>query len=127
MPIARPDAEAAFVTWLKAGGFAASTRLPREHFDGMTRVSRVGGPRVNIVQDAPTMLVETWHSSAYEASQTAHRLAERVEEAVDGTKLDPTTRVSRIVTTGPLEFPDPSSALVRYQFTVTCLLRRVAA
>lgn len=93
----------------------------------MIRVSRVGGPRVNLVQDSPTMLIEVWHRSPYEASQLAHRLSDRAEEALDGTELDDTTRVARVQTTGPLEFPDPSSALVRYQFTLTCLIRRVRA
>ena len=126
--IARPDAEAAWVAWFKAGGFAqASTRIPPTHSDGMIRVSRVGGVRVNLVQDSPTMLVEVWHRDAYKASQEAHRLADHAETALDGTMLDDKTRVARVQTTGPLEFPDPSSALVRYQFTLTCLIRRVRA
>lgn len=125
--IPRPDAEAAWIAWLAAGGFTASTRLPREQVDGMTRVSRVGGQRLNIVQDQPTMLFETWHRDGYQASQRAHDLAERVEAALDGTRLDASTRVSNVTTTGPIDFPDPSSPLVRYQFTATCLLRRVSA
>lgn len=128
MAIARPDAEAAWVDWLIAGGFTeAATRILPTHVDGMIRVSRVGGKRLNIVQDSVVMLVEAWHSRAFEASELAHRLAERVEAAGDGTKLNPVTRVSAVTTTGPLEFPDPNSAMVRYQFTVECLLRRTAA
>lgn len=128
MAIARPNAEVAWVAWLRAGGFSqARSRILPDHVDGMIRVSRVGGKRLNLVQDSVVMLVETWHSSAFEASQVAHRLAERCEAAADGTKLDDVTRVANVVTTGPLEFPDPNSALVRYQFTVECLLRRTAA
>lgn len=128
MAIARPNAEVAWVAWLKAGGFDnAATRILPDHVDGMIRVSRVGGKRLNMVQDSVVMLVEVWHSGAYEASQLAHSLAERAEAAGDGQKLDPVTRASNVTTTGPLEFPDPNSALVRYQFTVECLLRRTAA
>lgn len=128
MAIARPNAEVAWVAWLKAGGFeGAATRLLDKHVNGMIRVSRVGGKRLNMVQDSVVMLVEAWHSQAFEASQLAHALAERVEAAGDGVLLDPVTRVSSVTTTGPLEFPDPNSALVRYQFTVECLLRRTAA
>lgn len=128
MAIARPNAEAAWVAWFLAGGFTGtSTRIPAKHSDGMTRVSRVGGKRLNMVQDQVVMLVEVWHSHAYEASEAAHRLAERAEAAGDGTLLDAVTRVSNVSTTGPLEFPDPNSPMVRYQFTVECLLRRTAA
>ena len=124
--IPRPDAEAAFVAWLKAGGFAkASTRIPPTQVDGMMRVSRVGGRRLNLVQDAVEMLIEVWHSQPYEASQIAHDVAGRLESATDGTLLDLSTRVSEMNTTGPLEFPDPNSGLYRYQFTASCLLRRV--
>lgn len=126
MSIPRPDAEAAWITWINAGGFNASTRLASTHFAGMTRVSRIGGKRVNMVQDSVQMLVEVWDKDAYRSSQKAHAIAERIEAAGDGTKLDPTTRVSDVVTTGPLEFPDGNSEMVRYQFTIECLLRRTS-
>ena len=128
MAIARPNAEVAWVTWLKVGGFTGvASRIPAKQFDSMIRVSRVGGKRLNMVQDQVVMLVEAWHSSAFDASQLAHQIAERCEAAGDGTKLDDVTRVANVVTTGPLEFPDPNSPMVRYQFTVECLLRRTAA
>lgn len=125
--LARPDGEGAWVAWFRDAGFKAATRLPHEHFDAMVRVSRVAGQRQNMVLDNATLLVEAWHRDPYEASQLAHALSDRAEDALDGTKLDAVTRVSRVVTTGPIEFPDPSSALARYQFTLTCLLRRVRA
>lgn len=125
--LSRPDGEAAWINWFRTGGFEASTRMRANHVDGMIRVSRVAGERQNMVLDRATILVECWHSDSYEASQLAHQLSDRAEDALDGTALDAKTRVSRVVTTGPLEFPDPSSTLVRYQFTLTCLLRRVRA
>lgn len=126
MSIPRPDAEAAWISWFTAGGFQTSTRIPVKHIDGMTRVSRIGGKRLNLVQDQAQLLIETWDSDPYKASQKAHNLAERMEAAGDGTLLNPSTRVSDVSTTGPLEFPDNNSDLYRYQFTAECLLRRVA-
>lgn len=126
MSIPRPNAEVAWLAWLKAGGFNASTRIPSTHTNGMIRLSRVGGKRRNLVQDEVLLLVEVWHSDAFASSQRAHAIAEYIESADDGTALDPTTRVSDVVTSGPVEFPDESSSMVRYQFTVECLLRRVA-
>lgn len=126
MSIPRPDAEAAWIAWLSAGGFQASTRIPRDHFNGMTRISRIGGKRLNPVQDKAQLLIETWDQNPYMASQKAHDLAERIEAAGDGTLLDPTTRVSEVSTTGPIEFPDNTSPLYRYQFTAESRLRRVA-
>ena len=124
--IPRPDAEAAFVSWLRAGGFpTAATRLPATIPDGMIRVSRIGGQRLNLVQDAVEMLVEVWHSQPYQSSVVAHNVAARLEDAVDGTLMDPSTRVSGMVTTGPVEFPDDLTPMFRYQFTASCLLRRV--
>lgn len=126
MSIPRPDAEAAWVSWINAGGFSASTRIPNDHVNGMIRISRVGGKRINLVQDSAVMLIEVWDQDSYKASQRAHLVADRVEAAGDGTLLDASTRVSEVSTTGPLEFPDGNSALVRYQFTVESLLRRIS-
>lgn len=123
--IPRPDAEAAWLAWLAAGGFSASTQLPREHFDGMVRLSRVGGKRRNLVQDQVALLVEVWHSDPYTASTRAHELAALIESGA-GAQLDPYTRCSDVDTSGPVEFPDPSSGRVRYQFTSSCVLRRTA-
>lgn len=126
MALTRPDAEAAWVAWLHAGGYGgASTRIPPEHTDGMLRVSRVGGRRINIVIDEVQMLVEAWHSDPYTASELAHDAAERIEAARDGAILAAGVQAKNVTTTGPLEFPDPSSALTRYQFTFTSTLRRV--
>lgn len=124
--VPRPDAEAAWLNWLRLGGFTASTNLPRTHFDGMTRLSRVGGKRLNLVQDQAQLLIETWNHDPYGASQKAHALAARIEEAKDGAHLDATTRVSEVTTSGPVEFPDDDSALTRYQFVVECRLRRTS-
>lgn len=125
--IPRADAEAAWIAWLADGGYPqAATRIPQEHHDGMIRVSRVGGQRLNVVQDRAEMLAEVWHSDAYAASELAHQVAARVEAARDGTMLTHGVQVRGVATTGPLEFPDPNSALKRYQFTFAGVIRRTA-
>ena len=126
--IARPDSEAAWVAWCHAGGFTqARTTVPDEHVDGMIRVSRVGGERQSKIHESVAMLFEVWHTSAFEAAKLALRLNAHVENVANGTHLNATTRVYGVEATGPAEFPDDSSALVRYQFTATCLARRVSA
>ena len=126
--IPRPDSEAAWVSWLASGGWPqARTRIPDQHVDGMIRVSRIGGDRLSPAHESVSMLIEAWHSSAYEAAELALALNAHCEAIPDGQVLNGTTRVSRVEATGPAEFPDDSSALVRYQFTVSCLARRVAA
>lgn len=125
MTAPRPDSEAAWITHLHRSGYPlASARVPAEMVDGTIRVSRVGGTRPNLVQDAPKMLVEVWHADSFAASELAHDIAEALE-VPDGTWLDDTTKASNVTTTGPFEFPDPSSALKRYQFTFDSLVRRV--
>lgn len=127
MSVPRPDSQAAWVAWCKAGGFtAAATRVPDKHVDGMIRVSRVGGERLSPIHESVGMLFEVWHSSALAASDLAHALSARVEAADDGQTIGASTRVYNVTTTGPAEFPDDSSALVRYQFTATCTARRSA-
>lgn len=124
--IRRPDAEAAWVNWLREGGFTtAATRLQGDHYDEMIRISRTGGRRLNVVQDEVHMLVETWHRDPFLASQLAHLVAERVEAARDGTFIADGIQARAVSTTGPLEFPDPHSGLARYQFTFSCTLRKL--
>ena len=113
------------VAWVKAGGFtSAATRVPDQHADGMIRVSRVGGERTSIITENVGMLFEVWHSSPLEAATIAHSLSARVEAAADGQAIGASTRVYNVSTTGPVEFADDSSALVRYQFTATFTARR---
>lgn len=124
MSVPRSDVEKAWVDWLRAAGIAAATRVPEQHVDAMVRVSRSGGGRKNIVMDEPLMLFEVWHHDAYQASRIAAQVAERVE-VPDGTMIAAGVKVTRVETTGPVEFPDPNSELKRYQFTATMLVRRV--
>lgn len=125
--VPRPDSEAAWVAWCHAGGFTqARTTVPDEHVDGMIRVSRVGGERQSPIHESVAMLFEVWHSSPLEASKLAYRLNAHVENVPNGTHLNATTRVYGVEATGPAEFPDDASSLVRYQFTANCLTRRVA-
>ena len=121
----RPDSEAAWVAWLRAAGHDARTTIPDEHVDGMIRVSRVGGERQGPILESVEMLFEVWHQSPLTASTLAHTLNARVEDAENGTLIGASTKVYKVAATGPVEFPDDSSALARYQFTASCIARRV--
>lgn len=120
------NAEEAWVSYLRTLGYAAATRIPKVHVAGMTRMSRVGGGRPNIVQDEPLLLFEVWDVSAAEASVRAHNLNKAVVDA-EGVVIAPGCRVDYVDASGPVEFPDPDSDLIRYQFTATVRHRLVAA
>lgn len=126
MPAPRTDSVAAWVGWIRADGMDAASVIPPQdkHHDGMVRVSRVGGGRKNIVMDEPRMLFEVWHHDDYEAAQAAQRIATRIE-VPDGTEIAPHVKVTRVNVTGPVQLPDPYSALKRYQVTATCLVRHI--
>ena len=126
--IARPDSEAAWVHWLTSHGFPqARTTVPDVHVDGMLRVSRVGGDRTSLISETASMLFEVWSATHASAADLAHQINAVVESVPDGGHLDPDTRVYHVQATGPVEFPDQGSALVRFQFTASCMTRRVAA
>ena len=117
--IPRPDSEAAWVAWLRAAGHDARTTIPDDHVDGMIRVSRVGGERQGPILESVEMLFEVWHSSPLAASTLAHTINARVEDAENGKHF------KHHLLKVPVEFPDDNSALARYQFTASCIARRV--
>lgn len=122
-----PNAEAAWITYLLSLGFVAATQVPKTRpiTPGTVRLSRTGGGRPNIVQDEPQLLVEVWGPSAAAASAAAHNLNQAVVNA-EGKVIAPGCRVDFVDASGPVEFPDPDSELVRYQFTATVRHRLVA-
>lgn len=77
LEVAFPDAEALCCDFL-ATAFVArgetvyvATKLPNPRPARSVRVSRVGGPRLNVGLDAPEILFECWASSEYESAQLA--------------------------------------------------------
>ena len=124
---ALPNAEAAWISYLLALGFTAATQVPKSRAitPGTVRLSRTGGGRPNIVQDEPQLLVEVWQPSAAAASTSAYALNQAVVDS-KGTVIAPGCRVDYVDASGPVEFPDPDSELIRYQFTATVRHRLVA-
>ena len=122
-----PNAEAAWVTYLRGTGWNAATQVPKlgPIAAGTLRLSRTGGGRPNIVQDEPQLLFEVWEVSAAAASAICHDLNTAVVNA-EGVVIAPGCRVDYVDATGPVEFPDPDSQMIRYQFTATVRHRLVA-
>ena len=123
--VVAPDAEAAIVSHLNttfsARGDAAraSTEIPDPRPDRFVRVQRAGGPRRNAVTDAPVLIFESWDVDSVTASALG-RLVEAVVLAVDGTWIgSPSVWVEGVSSSsGVTYFPDPDTALPRYQFTL---------
>lgn len=118
-----PDGEAFLVGLLKTrvAPVKVATRVPKGHTssDKLVRVSRTGGPSVDIVTDGGTYLVETFAATdgdAYDlcaivraVALAAARLSDRVRRARDGG--------------GPSYLPDPDSGQPKYQFLVQLDMR----
>lgn len=119
-----PDAEAVARLLLvdHLPGVHVSTRLPNPLPDKVVRVSRIGGPRINALMDAPEMLFECWASTSPEAAALAGDVHEVLYAARNGTAVG-TVRVKATSPTGPVNLPDPDTALTRYQFTCSLTLR----
>ena len=110
-----PDAQEVWITYLNAHGWNAASHVPKEHVEGMVRVSRTGGSRSNMVQDQALMLFEVWHRLDV-VSTVALDLHTLILNAT-GQLVRPDCRVTDTDPSGPVEYPDPNSSLIRYQFT----------
>lgn len=121
-----PDAEAVVIAWT-AGKLGAGVKMrtsvpsPRPAL-GFVKVTRTGGYSANIVTDNAQLTFECWHPSESSASALC-QLTRAVVEAMDG-ELVGTVWVRGVYEIGgPANFPDPESAVPRYQFTKGALLR----
>ena len=124
--LATPDVEALVVSYLSTVlGDAAnrvSTKVNNPRPDKSVRVSRTGGPRLNVVTDAPQILVECWADNETDACDLA-RYAHAYMWAL------PQTDVGGVWVRGVSElggvqnFPDPDSDSPRYQFVMVLDVR----
>lgn len=106
-----PDAEELCVEYLTYT-FAArdevvsvATKVPNPRVGRIVKVTRTGGPRINVGMDAPQVVFEIWAPSEYEASQLAIRT-----RALVGAMDEFGSEISGVV-----NYPDGSN-LPRYQF-----------
>jgi len=116
-----PDAEAAAVTFLRAGlGSLAdkvATKVPATMPAKMVRVSLTGGTRQNVASDTAQLTVECWAGDEPSASSLA-RTAQALMFSAAWTTAGGVF-VRRVDSVGGVQFfPDPDTAKPRYQFTV---------
>jgi len=119
------DVEDLLKTWLAEElDVPVVTAVPNPRPDAFVVVEVVGGTRVDIVADAPTVSVDAWaqsRSAAADLAQAARRhLYAVVGETVDGHTFGAVTELSR-----PQNFPDPTSGQHRYTATYSLVVRGV--
>lgn len=119
--IAFPDVEALLVADLTAELTARSdtadvaTFIPNPRPARLVRVMRAGGPGLDIVRDAPTVIFDCWGTDETDAADLCRLVRALVWSlpARDGSVF----RVREFA--GPSNFPDPASANPRYRFTAS--------
>ena len=80
-----------------------------------TRVSRLGGSRINLAQARPTVLVECWALTDATAQSRAFDAWQAIDSAFGGGVWGGMADLSE-----PVAYPDPDQpGHVRYQFTAS--------
>ncbi|MCT2056845.1 hypothetical protein M3D53_09445 [Dermabacter hominis] len=101
-----PDIVASIITYLRAHGFDARSRVPLERAPGMVRVQRTGGEPENRYQDRPVILIESWDEDQPSSFDLSRRLW-AMFAALDREADLPGVTVHRIgPATMPIQFPD---------------------
>lgn len=106
-----------------ATGERCGTRVPNPRpTGGFLVIRRVGGPRLNIVADNPTVTIEAWHDTDGEAHDLC-QLARSIVHAMRGEVHSGSTiyRISEFA--GPTDLPDPLSDHPRYSCTLSIRVR----
>jgi hypothetical protein len=123
--IAFPSAEAVAVGYvqdrLTARGIVATvaTKVPAVRPELMVKPRRIGGPRANLVTDAPMMVFDCWAPTEIAAEDLARVV--RAEVLAMPGQSDVCSHVDEVG--GPVNQPDPDSNSPRYVFTVILHLR----
>lgn len=116
--LAPVDIEAAIHTFLPG---PVGTILPNPLQAAFTRVTRVGGDRLNLIQATTRVLVECWAAdevSAFTRARTAWAMLAQAQRSY----LAAGVWVTRIELTDPVNYPSPESAYARYQFIASLTL-----
>lgn len=125
--IAPPDVESGVIAMLDAALTAdVSTEVPNPRPGEFVRVSTSGGTIRNLVQLDARVLVECWSADETAALNLARTAWARLF-AAQNSFLAAGIYVTRINSTGPVNFPDPDVG-PRYQFisTLTVSLTEVS-
>lgn len=129
-----PDAETLIVRYLNTaflsyGGYTspllkAYTKVPKTRPDRFVKILRVGGTQKSLVQDTPTLAVESWSTNVIEAANIA-QLVRGLLHAIDTVTYQTVTyqfyRPQEF--SGPANLPDPDSAQERYTQTFSVGVR----
>lgn len=123
--IAFPDAEAVGVAFLKAELATRSdtakvaTKIPAIRPPRLVKVTRTGGLRRNLMTDSAQLTFECWDVAEAEAAALS-RVVRAIIHAAPQLSLPLGAQCSRVQEVGgPVSFPDPDTALPRYQFTAS--------
>ena len=120
--MARPSPiEQALVAHLGGAlGVPVSTAVPAQRPDRFVTVSRAGGPRLNLVQAKPTVLVECWATTtgaAWDLVSAAYDAMDALPDR-DG-PLPKGAWVADVDLAEPVNNPDAATGTPRYQFVAT--------
>lgn len=126
-----PDAEQVLGDWLAeqlaARGYdvQVGTRPPDPRPASFVTLQRTGGPRANLVTDAPLITVESWADQ----ESAAHDLAQLVRGLLNSAagRVTAATVYQVRESGGPGNLPDPVTAQARYTQTFEIRLRGTAA
>lgn len=115
------DAEQVVIDVLAAGGLTAFQRVPNPRPDSSPwlLVQRVGGVRLTLVSDEPTLVVHAWAPTTAAASDLCQQA--RAVLHANATAGGVFYRVVEIA--GPSFNPDPESDIPRHSMTVAVHLR----
>lgn len=94
-----------------------SVTVPNPRPDEFVTVRRTGGPRRDLVTDAPILAVECWAELPSEALSLA-QLARGLINEIPGSIIGGLTVYRVVEAAGPALLPDPESNQARYTFTV---------
>lgn len=128
-PAVLAPVEQALVAYLKTvvdQGTRVSTDVPSPRPASFVVLSRAGGPRVNLVQSRPTILVECWGShsdSGAVADVDPWPLTKKTWEALaridEVENLPLGLQVMDAGITEPVNYPDEATSSPRYTFIFT--------
>lgn len=112
------DAEAALLAVVAA---PAATRVPQVMPTAFTRVSRIGGSRINLAQSRVSLLVECWATDDLTAQSRAFAAWQAIDAAQHSTRAG--VWLAGVDLSEPVAYADPNApGHHRYQFTASAVV-----
>lgn len=118
-----PDGEQLVIDWLRDRlDVPVEPKVPNPRPASWVKVTRVGGPRRDLVTDHPMLVVEAWDDDDADARDLL-QLARAHVDAMRGQVIDDVTVYGITEVGGPANLPDPTSDQPRWTFTVQVAIR----